>query len=158
MARPRFQLTGHVVHVGPAATAPAARSTGLRILRWAGVAVVVPAAIIAVGIIRFTFGLARALAGQTTSKKATPLNHYGRNILVGWVLTRVESAGQIQVTHVRVRDSAGQIFAVRVEGHFVSGAIAAADSVTFRLRQANGVYVVTDGDNHTTREPIRLKR
>lgn len=91
-------------------------------------------------------------------RQPSPLGHYFSNTFAGLTAQHITSAGQTQVIHARIRDSVGQVFPVRIEGCFVSGAIAHGDSITFGLRIVDGTYVVTDGQNHTTREAIRLRR
>jgi hypothetical protein len=39
----------------------------------------------------------------------------------------------------------------------MSGALTPGDRVTIALRIVDGVYIVTGGDNHTSRQAIRIR-
>jgi hypothetical protein len=96
--------------------------------------------------------------GKTATKRPGAFGDYVSDVLAHLTANRLRDSGQTRITSARIRDSAGHVFPVRIEGHFVSGAITYGDSVILRLRVVDGVNVVTDGENHTTHEAIRLKR
>jgi hypothetical protein len=155
----QFQLTGHVVHVGTGAIGPVVRSRTNRLLRSAGFLFVVPAILAAAAIVRVSIALVgRFTLNKPLAKPPGVLADYLSDVFAYLTARRIGSSGQTPITSVRIRDSAGQVFPVRIEGHFVSGAIAYGDSITLRLRIVDGVSVASNGENHTTREAIRLRR
>jgi hypothetical protein len=157
--RPQFQLTGRVVHVDTGGIGPVARGQAERVLRAAWFVVVVPAFLIFLAIIRFSLALVGNFTGsKSTTRRPSALGDYASDVLAHLTANHLRFSGQTQIMTARIRDSAGQVFPVRIEGHFVSGAITYGDSVILRLRIVAGVNVVTDGENHTTHEAIRLKR
>lgn len=158
MARPQFHLTGHVVHVDARGAGPVVRSSAHRVLRVAAFTLLVSGLVIVVSIVRFTMALVGSFLGNSSpAKRPGAFGRYLGDALAHLTSTHLASSGQTQITDARIRDSAGQLFPVRVEGHFVSGAITRGDLVTLGLRIIDGVNVVTDGDNHTTHEAIRLR-
>jgi hypothetical protein len=121
--------------------------------------VVLPALFIAVAFIRFSMALLRSLLGERSRpRRQSATEDYLSDVLAHLTANRIGSAGQTPITFARIRDSDGQIVPVRIEGHFASGAITPGDAVTFRFRIVDGVYIATDGENHTTRDAIRLRR
>ncbi len=157
MARPQFQLIGHVVHVDTATIGPIVRTALYRATRLVTLAIVIPAAFLAFALIRFSLNLVSGLAGVSSAKKhPSAVRDHLNDVLAQVAAKKLLSAGQTAVTSARVRDSAGDIYPVRIEGRFLSGHITYGDSVLLRLRVVDGINVVTDGENYTSREPIRL--
>lgn len=155
----RFQLTGRVLHVDTGPIGPVVRSRIHRLLRLAGFLFVVPVLLVATAIIRVSMALAAGLSvDKPLAKRPGVLGDYLSDFFAYFTAEHIRSSGQTLITSARIQDCAGQIFPVRIEGHFVSGAITHGDSITLGLRIVDGVNIVTGGENHTTREAIRLRR
>jgi hypothetical protein len=109
-------------------------------------------------IIRFSMALIGSFVGnESRPNRPGAVGRYLRDALAHLTAKHIASSGQTPITDARIRDSAGQLFPVRVEGHFISGAITRGDWVTLGLRIIDGVNVVTNGENHTTHQSIRLR-
>jgi hypothetical protein len=118
----------------------------------------IPAVLLVFAIVRFSLNLIAQFSGRGASKKPPgPIADYFGAVLAHLTANKLHSAGAAQITAARIRDSAGAIYPVRIEGHFLSGSITYGDSVVLRLRVVDGVNIVTDGENRTTGEPIRVR-
>jgi hypothetical protein len=121
--------------------------------------IVVPAVLLAVGLMRFSLALAGSLISHGHHRRPPYwLDGVLRDLIAQVSAKRIGKPDESCITLARMRDLAGQTIAVRFEGHFESGAVSSGDQISVRLRRIKGVNVVVSGENHTTREPIRLRR
>lgn len=159
MGAAQFQLVGRVIHVDAPVMGRRLRTISSKVLRLIVVCIIIPALMIGVAIFRLSVSLAASLV-SVKSAPAHPgfFRDYVRDVLSHLTAKWIGEAGECRIVVVRVRDSANQIFPVRFEGQFVSGAVTAGDRVTVRMHVVEGVNLVTDGSNHTTGEAIRLRR
>ena len=157
-----YQLEGVVVWVDRIGNGPVVRSSRLRVAGIVVHLVVLPAVLIALAILRLVW----ALTGSITGVGGRPREHIARasstsvlrRVVSGLTVRNLMSAGKALITDARIRDSIGDVYAVRFQGQFVSGSIALGDTVTLLLEKVGDVLVVQDGRNNTTNARIRLVR
>lgn len=139
-------------------TGPVVRSPLVRALRVGAVLILVPTLFVTVVLIQMAMAIISSFMGRP-DKQARPgtLRRYLGEALGHLTADRIRASGHAPITDVRLRDSAGQVFPLRVEGHLMSGALTPGDRVTIALRIVDGVYIVTGGDNHTSRQAIRIR-
>ena len=155
----QFELSGQVIHVDGGMPGPVVRSRVHTILRFAGLIVFIPVLIAMVAFVRLSNALVSGVLGHKRfPKRSGVLGDFVGDLVAHLAATRLASSGQTPVANARIRDSAGRVYPVRIEGHWLSGAITHGDSVTLRLRIVDRINIVMGGMNHTTHEPISVRR
>lgn len=79
--------------------------------------------------------------------------------VVGFLLTRrlMGPIANVPVRDIRLRDSAGQEFLVRMKGQLTSGSVSVGDDVVVEGWNRNGMLLFRRGYNNRIRTAIRVK-